>query len=118
MDFVINDSMKTPINCPFCGDVLRSEFPTTFENISMLEKKCDKKLNHKITFHTYTNNDDYISFIRIPLSGDTSVYWYFGSYTVEIITNGKLDLILPWFEPDLSNFTNLIDKVKTYLLFS
>jgi hypothetical protein len=110
--------MKTPINCPFCGDILRSDYTNSYEGISILQKKCDKKLNHKITFHPFVGNEDYVNYIDIPLVGNSYIQWFLGAFQVEIITDGKLDVALPWFEPDLSNFTKLMNKIKTYLLFS
>ena len=84
----------------------------------MLEKICDKKLNHKIIFHAYTNNNDYVNFIRIPLSKNKNISWYFSSHYVEIYAKGILDTILPWWEPDLSDFNALVTKINTYILFS
>lgn len=84
----------------------------------MLEKKCDKKLNHKIILRAYTANDAYINHIRIPLTKNSDIYWFLGQERVEIITVGKLDLILPFWEPDLSNYSKLLEKIRTYILFS
>jgi len=111
--------MKTPINCPFCGDILRSDFITSYENISVLEKKCDKKLNHKITFRALTNNEDYVRYICIPISKDVEARWYFSEEFFDIVNHKtNMRFALPWFNPDISNYNKLINKIQTYILFS
>lgn len=54
------------------------------------------------------------------------VSWDFVAKTVrvghgtidEMIKNNRDPEHLPYFEPDLSDFKQLIDKLKTYILFS
>jgi len=44
--------------------------------------------------------------------------WLFRAKEVRVETEDKANVYLPWFEPDFSNYNALVDKIKTYILFS
>jgi hypothetical protein len=110
--------MKTPSNCPFCGDPLLNEFVTTVEGGYFINKTCNKKLDHKITIRACTKNDDYVDFIFMPYTKNANVIWYMGPGHLIINSSDGTDLQLPFFVPNLSNYKNLIEKIQIYVLFS
>jgi hypothetical protein len=111
--------MKTPSNCPFCGDPLLNEFIKTVEGACYTNKICNKRLDHKIIIRPCLRNDDYVDWICIPYSKDANILWHMGpgSLIISNTTNGNR-LYLPFFQPDLSNHKKLLNKIKTYILFS
>ncbi|HEY5268308.1 MAG TPA: hypothetical protein VII94_04195 [Candidatus Saccharimonadales bacterium] len=106
--------MKIPVKCPICGDVMM----TRFERI--MYKICSTHINHGIQF---ISNDDCFTVRQVILRVSTSPFiyakWIFNAEIIRIETEGTLNnIILPWFEPDLSNYKKLLEKIKTYILLS
>jgi hypothetical protein len=110
--------MKTPTKCPFCGDSLRNEYILIQQKVEYLNLVCDKRLSHSITIRPCRRNEDYVDWICIPLNPSTNVIWYMGIGSICINNGVTKDIDLPFFIPNLTNFRKLIDKVKTYLVFS
>src|SRR5271168_2156575 len=114
--------MKMPINCPFCGDVLNTEYPTS--EVPEIEfKTCARRTTHYVRFifiHNIMGEDEvYEIILRISDSPLTYVKWIFMVERVRVVADGvKNDIYLPWWEPDLSDYYKLMKKVKTYMLFS
>lgn len=110
--------MKTPTHCPFCKDPLLNLY--TGNRDQYLDKVCNKKVGHKITFAINVFDDDSVLWIAIPLSLDVSVLWYPSSKSMWLknTKDSVANQELPYFVPDLSNYKKLITKVKTYILFS
>lgn len=110
-----------PINCPFCGDPLINEFILFSGGHDRLNKSCRKKINHNITFSSMISNNNLIDHVYIDCINKSRFTWHlhtkkllFKSY----MNNGRKDLYLPYFDPHFSNFNKLMDKLKTYLVFS
>lgn len=97
---------------------------------------CDKHLNHQIQYMTSTNNGEIIEDLEVAIYmnkhiraginrlGNTYAHWNFKKQHLTI-TDGFLgetfyepNSLVPWFEPDLSEYDKLIKKLKTYLTFS
>lgn len=109
--------MKTPSNCPFCGGILRNDFKEV-QSVTYLTKVCDKKIDHSIEIRACVRNNDYVDWICIPLSLEANVLWYLGSGSLIVNRFDGKDCRLPFFEPNLTDFRKLINKIKTYLVFS
>lgn len=109
--------MKMPIKCPICGDVLVNEYVDVAGG-TMLTKKCYKRINHKILFRAYNKDHDNVDLISIPWERTDVINWYFGSKMCVLNPLKDDHYYLPFFEPDFSNYNKLIDKIKTYLMFS
>lgn len=112
--------MKAPINCPVCGDPMLNVFPPAEDLTNKLTKYCNLRLNHKITMIV---NGDEVSQMSIDLgNGREAIFmFYLKKIWVQSIAGSSKPMdyiILPFFEPDLSNYKKLVDKVKTYILFS
>jgi hypothetical protein len=111
--------MKTPIDCPFCGDPLLNDFREAAGGIIYLTKTCNKRIDHTIKIRACRLDNDYVDWICIPYSDNTNVLWYMGTGSLILNnTSSGSDYRLPFFEPDLSNYKKLVQKIKIYLLFS
>lgn len=119
--------MKLPIKCPICNDPLLNEDVYLSK---MWRKICANKLNHKF-FVIYEVNTDMI--VNFSIVDDKNNAWRFYPLddTIAIYKDVKLQLlknlrrdgslknykIIPYFEPDFSDFKKLINKLRTYTLF-
>jgi len=109
--------LKTPEKCPVCNDVLRYEFGG--KNLFLLQKLCDKKLDHKIIFIPSELTADEVKIIKIPLTTSVSVEWHLYNEIFFVWNDtSRIATKLPFFKPDLNDYKKLINKVKTYILFS
>lgn len=108
--------MKLPSKCPACGDIML----TDFLGKSMVTKKCTKRLDHWIKMTSYS---DEVSNIQIKVSFNPPL-WATWDFFMNMIHINPVEipkaagLIIPIFEPDLTNYRKLIDKLKTYIVFS
>lgn len=116
--------MKTPTVCPKChGPLLNTELPLR-NGESAWKKTCINKLNHHFTCVTHQYDDDSVEIIIIEINQGNvplKVSWYFTPRMLivykEII--GSDDAIkIPWVEPNIHEYDKLIDKIKTYIVFS
>ncbi len=109
--------MKAPIHCPVCGDPLLNIFPPAEDLTNRVTKICSRRVNHNIVFLV---EDDEVSQMAIDIGNGLQAVWLFLLEAVWIqgIKKDKEVMVLPFFEPDLSNYRKLVNKVKTYLLFS
>ncbi len=118
--------MKAPKNCPVCGDPMLNIFPPAEDLNNTVTKHCNKRLSHNISMHV--EGDEVIS-LTIDINPKTKLQatWTFDSrkfcvWTGTTTRTGtsaiKTWKYLPYFDPDLSDYQKLINKVKTYLVFS
>ena len=110
--------VKTPAKCPFCSGVLRNDYIPVTATFQYLNLVCDKKIGHSITIRPCKSNQEYVDWISIPLNPSTNIIWYMGIGSVCVNDSEARTTWLPFFLPDLINFRKLIDKIKTYLVFS
>lgn len=112
--------MKPPINCPVCGDAMLNVFPPA-EDFSgeKLTKYCTNKLNHKITMLV---SGDEVTQVSIDLGNGLEAIFMLllNKIWIQPTKASKKEgfQVLPGFEPDLSNYKKVVDKVKLYLVFS
>ena len=126
--------MIIPSRCPKCGDILVYDF--TFSNKPI--KKCQKNANH--IFRAVLNSEynliimHYREFTIIESKAKEKfdITWNFveqrifigpymsisGRTIINTISQNNKTIIIPWFDPDLSDFSKLLNKIKTYLLFA
>lgn len=111
--------MITPSKCPFCNDILMTTFvyePMKFRKEFEI-KNCFKLIDHSISF--YLTDWGTIKFFEIPIGNENYARWtLFPNYKFHITFLGKEITELPYFEPNLSNFGALVNKIKTYITFS
>lgn len=110
--------MKLPVRCPFCNDVML----TTFSGDFIIVKVCEKRITHYIEFRADTETNDIdriiIRISRVPLRYANWNYSDNEGISFWVDTRNESPTFLPFFEPDLRNFSALISKIKTYILFS
>lgn len=108
--------MIIPSNCPVCGDVMLTNYGTSSFGFT---KSCVSRLNHRIVIQAY---DQMILKISILYeSPQVWAVWHPLPERLEIQDINKKPVIgtpIPYFEPDLSNYPKLLDKIRTYLVFS
>jgi len=110
-----------PIKCPICEGMLLTEY-VYCETYS---KRCIKSTHHII----FVSSDEYVNFCRIHIENDIWFQWsikqqccYFMElHTIDkrqYVKNGSNLKYIPFFEPDFLNYQKLIEKIKTYSIFS
>jgi hypothetical protein len=122
--------MKMPINCPICGEILVFRSLPQAGTTSKWDKGCSKKLGHRLEFAGSLNSncdENEIAWIRLYVD-DAIISWYpgyedgLGNVVAPYVRLGSKKIndtiILPWFEPDFSNYPQLLKKIKTYKIFS
>lgn len=126
--------MNIPINCPICGDPLVNTFNKTTNKV--IYKNCRLRSNHIFScavfmagfFNNPTDRVERVSFTLsmnpilsvevYPVPEENKIMSIGKSAPTEqaALTNGKK---LPFYvEPDFSDYKKLVNKIKTYLLFS
>lgn len=116
--------MKDLSNCPKCNDPLEN----TFLPKGGLRKVCRKRPDHQFTLILDNSKD--VSSVGISLSMVPLIraVWQVDHQrcivmegTIEEIVKNNADenpTILPYWEPDFSNWEELVRKVRTYVTFS
>lgn len=112
--------MKAPTHCPICGDPLLNIFPPAEEFSTRVDKSCNKRLSHGIAMIC---EDDEVKSLSIGLDRGTHLQatWFFTLREIWILNMSKKEIpavVIPFFDPDFSNYKKLVNKIKTYLLFS
>lgn len=116
--------MKSPTNCPSCNDILRNNFldPNGIK-VTRIEKICDKHLNHQFRCYQYADADTIFA-IDIEIDKENRIHAFFqlSIKSISIYRGNKLvardALKLPYFEPDLANYSKIVEKLRTYVLLS
>lgn len=113
--------MIIPIDCPICSEPLINEDAHLYKygGRKFFIKKCNKKLNHKlgIVIDEQTNLIESIFLQSFTLCA----YWYYSDNKLtlhKLPLNSTSAINIPWFEPDLFKFQKLLNKLKTYIVFS
>jgi hypothetical protein len=111
--------MQLPIKCPACGDNML----TSYKGSVSFFKGCKRYLDHRIEFQANTETNRVVK-LEIWISKVKSVArweWYVSNNLLAMYygdTGATRIIDLPFFEPDLSDYPGLIDKVKMLLTFS
>jgi hypothetical protein len=67
--------------------------------------------------------DDEVTSLSIGISHKTQLQatWFFSTQEIWILDpsdKNKMVATIPYFDPDLSSYRKLVDKIKIYLVFS
>jgi hypothetical protein len=109
---------KLPVRCPVCQDIMLTEFMGHF----ILIKKCFRHPDHWIKLIADADGNT-VREVKILIDNDPVLYatWQFSGKLLFLsnveISKGVKEW-LPWFDPDLTDYKKLLEKVKTYLVFS
>jgi hypothetical protein len=115
--------MKCPKKCPACGGNFMFEFSGI--NDKYLYATCALHTSHKISFMMLVGDDEIIHMcITINMEKQVKVVFHFKTNLIEFGKGPSNKFIsnatgsLPWFDPDLSDYAKLVDKLKTYVIMS
>jgi hypothetical protein len=112
--------MKPPTKCPYCGDPLLNIFPPAEDFSDKHSKYCNRRTDHAIAMIV---EDDEVTSLSIGISHKTQLQatWIFNMreiWVIDLSDKDKIITTIPYFEPDLSKYRKLVNKIKTYLVFS
>jgi hypothetical protein len=115
--------MQIPILCPKCRNPLKTTFYETIDGCEYCEKECRRHLDHSIWMRSQKRNLNLIYVLELMIKHNPYIYcyWNMSDSLCRIIRHvpiGAIPLELPYFEPDLSNYDKLVQKMQTYLIFS
>lgn len=111
------DKMKVPTNCPICRGTMKNRFYYHAKS-ETLEKEC-----HEITHHikyTVDPNKNIILDVKLRVWKKDFIWIPPCEKKIDskfVIIQGTSGEILPYFEPNFSNYSALLNKLKTYMLF-
>lgn len=116
--------MQQLVNCPFCNDVMLAQDQPQPGGRSCTFKSCTKHPSHQIKSISADETNEIVK-LTILVSFDPTIWvtWHYLSEEIRVHNYSKpfskmIGDPLPWFEPDLSDCSKLIDKVRTYIIFS
>lgn len=114
--------MLMPSNCPICQEPLLNDFrDKPSKHAFGWQKTCNNKLDHFFYCAAKTAEDTNVYFISTSMRSNKKVVanWVLPEKTL-VITGSVSDkrLVIPWIEPDFSNYSKLVNKIKTCLVFS
>ena len=117
--------MKSLTKCPVCSDSLLNTSMRLKSGNNIWLKTCVNRLGHNVSCSTKVNNDDELSTLSFVIDSKSQlrVTWFFDDKLVFIHKSSvnlakKNGQMIPYFEPDLSNYKKMLEKIKTYLIFS
>lgn len=87
--------------------------------VNSVTKYCERRVDHRIVMYVL---DDNVNCVTISLDNKNKLKatWLLEAKGLSVWTEGpdSVKTHLPYFEPDLSNYKKLVNKIKTYLVFS
>lgn len=113
--------MKTFSYCPKCKDTLMSDIRPTRNGGEYWTKQCMNKVDHSVFAASTVNDSDELDHLTISVVANPYIFahWSFSNRTFRIDRfNDKIGLQLPFFEPDLSDYDKLLNKIKNYIVLS
>lgn len=111
--------MIMPIRCPICKDPMLTGYPKDNPKApERLWKGCCNKIGHEVAFRSLIEDHNVVESFWVQYTRLMRVEWNFSKQTLGVHQDMKKALFLPFFYPDLSDFTKLKGKITTYLLFS
>lgn len=108
--------MKIPSFCPFCKSVLITYYPQ--EDNLIFYRRCQQQ-DHNISFYAEINSElVYKTSTTTTLNNKPSnIYWIHTTKDCLIVQSTHV-IIMPYFEPQFYSYKTLLNKIKTYLVFS
>lgn len=105
--------MKIPILCPICQQTMLNVFVQKKEQ-EILTKEC-RKISHSLIYLILADKIIYCQLSTFSPSSQTTI-WH-PNKMVTIQRNNDI-LELPYFDPNFANYPALLNKLKTYMVFS
>jgi hypothetical protein len=110
--------VETPITCPVCGDIMLTKYEGL--NDKIMTKGCSQRLDHYMQLFSFADtNEVYGARIRISTKPLRYATWNFQFEDLSIVSDSSLTWHkLPYFYPNLTNYSALVSKIKIFILFS
>ena len=112
--------MKMPTKCPKCKGPLLSDNFKTKTGSDYWTKHCNNYLDHSFSCQSMNGSPDELLKCIIKISSNFTATWFFfpNALFMERKSNNVTDIIdLPFFYPNLDSYQEVINKIKTYMLF-
>lgn len=111
--------------CPKCRDPMLHEIHKTGPTTQRWKFFCQNKLDHQLVGLTVdTDPDDRLHWLTVRISPNYAV-WDFQWRTLKIVKALTINLapfmsgqLVPFFEPNFSDYDKVINKLKTYITFT
>jgi hypothetical protein len=117
--------MKAFTHCPKCKNPLLNTLVKLRNGSEVWRKSCVNQVDHNFMSLTKMGDDDELSSMGLTLNFKTQIKITWDLNIKRIyVTKGDFKLLtnegqqIPWFEPDVSNYSKLVEKLKTYVTFS
>ncbi len=122
--------IELPIKCPICEDIMVTSFQEgSGTGYPITIKVCEKRVNHRIEYRSTSIDNNHARIIILRYDSNIEFLW---APMVEILTarpRGSIEktlyatkigksIYIPYFTPDFSDYHKLLNKLKTYLVFS
>lgn len=102
------------VSCPICDKILQRRENTWL----YIDKSCNNR-HHNLTIRHTESGDLAVIELSVKDLKRQLIKWNFANKTLTIIDLKTTNISkLPWFEPDLYLYEQLIKKLKTYIVFS
>jgi hypothetical protein len=122
--------VKPPAKCPYCGSPMLNDYTDSLINATLLNQSCVMHLDHAIKIRSHADNKNYrvhTIMVRIAIGPPgTWAMWNLDELTL-VVAKGSLltpegmrnrGTSVPFFVPNLSDYPKLVDKIKTYIVFT
>jgi len=106
--------MKTPIYCPKCQKPLSNKFKVYIDGKEEWYKAC-----YFDGFDCF-DIEEQLASVSIKLAHNVWAHFDLSLRSLKIFNKYPLEekMQLPFFEPDLSNYSQLVERLQTYIIFS
>jgi len=112
--------------CPKCKNILKSQpdfidkiYLSNNKNYYVTDKVCDNTADHKMVFTFSENENLYLCIKFVDLISNIHYVWYYLDQYLIVTKNNNFDDFseIPYFEPDLFDFSKTLNKLKNYIIF-
>lgn len=111
--------MRMPSKCPHCSSPMIHEYDDFSGGRSRLVTTCSSRINHGITFKSSLPDHDKVASIEVRIRPKVLAIFHMEEQQFLVYRNlDKTDILLPFFEPDVTNLHKVKEKLQTYLVFS
>ena len=111
--------MKIPDKCVICNGILLNEFVKNLDRQDMLRQICCETLSHKFICYSYETSQ-IINSINLSYK-NLSVVWFLDRneiYVKNMMATTPMKCLATYIEPDFTDVSKLINKIKVCILFS
>jgi hypothetical protein len=106
-----------PSKCPICNKPMMNSYKLLVDGTEQLILKCNG-ISHMIRFYSSTHDHDEVTWVSL-LANNKVIDWEPSIKRLGVSdVKDENEIVIPYFEPDFSDYKKLLSKIKTYLVFS